>query len=232
MGGRKGSWFFYVQMAGGEQESSLYTATIHVFNPKAGINGRNSYRFIGEVCPIDVSSTEKAAEDGFCQVVTDAQMRKLFTGGSHTLGGNRESEKTRYEFSVEVDLSHAETISESVSLLSSKEETGKREEQTGSDSDDGIESTFPKQWPPLSRLLPMPSTIRPSPISRLYANYKSQLSRTGYGQSRHGDRRAVYERRWGRIAVAPRDSTEEENEEEDSAHIMTQRGLNTSEEKD
>ena len=193
--GRKGSWFFYVQMAGSEQESSLYTATIHVFNPKAGINGRNSHRFIGEVCPIDVSSTEKAAENGFCQVVTDAQMRKLFCGGSHIRGGNGDSEKTRYEFSVKVDLSIAETLPEPASLLSSTEDTGRREEQAASDSDDGIESTFPKQWPLLSRPPPMPSTIRPSPISRLYANYKSQLSRTGYGQSRHGERGAVYERR-------------------------------------
>ena len=38
--------------------------------------------------------------------------------------------------------------------------------------------------------------------------------------------------RWGRIAVAPRDSTEEENEEEDNIHIMTQRGLNSSEEEE
>jgi len=230
--GRKGSWFFYVQMASSEQESSLYTTTIHVFNPKAGINGRNSYRFIGEVCPVDVSSTEKAAEDGFCQVVTDAQMRKLFTGGSPIRDGNVDSEKTRYEFSVMVDLSKAETLSEPASSLSSTEDPGKREEQAASDSDDGFESTFPKQWPLLSRPPTMPSTIRPSPISRLYANYKSQLSRTGYGQSRHGERGAVYERRWGRIAVAPRDSTEEENEEEDGAHVITQRGLNSSEEED
>jgi len=230
--GRRGGWFFYVQMAGSEKESSLYTTTIHVFNPKAGINGRNSYRFIGEVCPIDVSSTEKAAEDGFCQVVTDAQMRKLFSGGSHIVDGNVDSEKIRYEFSVKVDLSKAETLSEPISSLSCTEETGKREEQATSESDDGIESTFPKQWPLLSRPPPMSSTIRPSPISRLYANYKSQLSRSGYGQSRHGERGAVYERRWGRIAVAPRDSTEEENEEENNVHIMTQRGLNSSEEDD
>ena len=36
--------------------------------------------------------------------------------------------------------------------------------------------------------------------------------------------------RWGRIAVAPRDSTEEENDEEENTYMMIQRGLNSSEE--
>ena len=40
--------------------------------------------------------------------------------------------------------------------------------------------------------------------------------------------------RWGsgRIAVAPRDSTEEENDEEENTYMMAQRGLNSSEEEE
>jgi len=203
--GKKCSWFFCVQMAGSQQEASLYTATIHVYNPKVGVNGRNSYRFIGEVCPIDVSSTEKAAEDGFCQVVTDSQMRKLFTDGCRLA---EDSERTRYEFGVKVDLSyHAETLPDPES---SKEETGKREEQAALDSDNGNESAFAEQWPP----------------QRLFQRKMMVAMRTG-------DRRASYERsRWGRIAVAPRDSTEEENDEEENTYMRTQRGLNSSEEEE
>jgi len=208
--GRQCSWFFYVQMAGSEQEASLYTATIQVYNPKVGVNGRNSYRFIGEVCSIDVSSTEKAAEDGFCQVVTDAQMRKLFTDGCRLA---EDSEKTRYEFGVKVDLSHhAETLSDLDSLEYCNEDTGKREEQAALDSDNSNLSAFTEQWPP----------------QRLF----QRLPRIGMAtmNRRSGDRRSVYERRWGRIAVAPRDSTEEENDEEENTYMMIQRGLNSSEE--
>ena len=172
---RKGSWFFYVQMAGSEEESSLYTATIYVYNPKFGVNSRNSFRFIGEVSPINVSSTEKAAEGGFCQVVTDAQMKKLFTDGCHIA---EDSHRTRYEFGVNVDLSHAETPSDLDSFLCSKEDTGKREEQAASDSEDGNESAFAKQWPPQ----------RPYQRPRTYYPFNAF--------TRNGDRRAPYERRF------------------------------------
>jgi len=208
--GKKCSWFFYVQMAGSEQEASLYTATIQVFNPKVGANGRNSFRFIGEVCAIDVTSTEKAAEEGFCQVVTDAQMRKLFTDGCRLAEG---SERTRFEFGVKVDLSHhAETLSEPGS---SKEDTGRREEQAALDSDNGNESAFAEQW------------HNPQRVLRRLPNGGRVVT-----QERTGARRASYERRWGRIAVAPRDSTEEENDEEENTYMMAQRGLNSSEEEE
>ena len=177
--GKKSSWFFFVQMAGGEEKCSLYTATIHVYNPKAGVNGRNSFRFIGEVCPINVSSTEKAAEDGFCQVVTDAQMRKLFTDGCHIA---EDSQRARYEFGVKVDLSHAQTFPDLDSLLSSKEDTVKREEQAASDSEDGNESAFVKQWPLQRPCLRPPTT---SSWARVWQ---------GHGQ-RHVDRKGPYERR-------------------------------------
>merc|ERR1712013_965150 len=74
--GRKGNWFFYVQMAASEEDCSNYTASIQVFNLKAGIGGRNSHKFTGEVCSVDVTSTEKAAEEGFCQVLSDAPLKK------------------------------------------------------------------------------------------------------------------------------------------------------------
>lgn len=68
--GKKGSWYFSVQMAGSEAEGAGYTATIHVFKTHAGPDSRNSHRFIGEVCPIDVTSMERAAEGGFCLILT------------------------------------------------------------------------------------------------------------------------------------------------------------------
>ena len=42
----------------------------------------------------------------------------------------------------------------------------------------------------------------------------------------------IHTSRWGRIAVAPRDSTEEENDEEENTYMMAQRGLNSSEEEE
>jgi len=97
--GKKANWFFYLQMAGSEAEAVVYTATIFVFNSEAGFNGRNSHRFIGEVCPIDVVGTEKAAEGGYCQILTDDQMSKLFS----------EQEK-KFSFSVRVELTKEELV--------------------------------------------------------------------------------------------------------------------------
>jgi hypothetical protein len=98
--GKKGNWYFYVQMAGGEEEGAAYTATIFVHRTGAGLDSRNSHRFIGEVCPIDLSSVEAAAEAGCCQILTDAQMRKVFTEGER--GNNK-----KFGFSVRVELSQA-----------------------------------------------------------------------------------------------------------------------------
>ena len=107
--GRKGNWFFFVQMAGSEEDCSNYTASIQVFNLKAGIGGRNSHKFTGEVCPVDVTSTEKAAEEGFCQVLSDAQMKKVLVFRSkesdvEMADPDDREEYEKYEFGVEIDL--------------------------------------------------------------------------------------------------------------------------------
>ena len=139
---------------------------IHVYNPKVGVDGRNSFRFIGEVCPIDVTKTEKAAEDGFCHVLTDAQMRKLFSVDDCHFA--KDSERTRYEFGVKVNLSHhhrAETLSDN-SESSKEEDAGQRWD----------EPTFDSDSMPLSQ-------------------WRSYRSRMVKWPERSGERKAAYERR-------------------------------------
>lgn len=96
--GKKGMWYFYVQIAGSETESYGYKATIYVFKTNMGVDGRHSHRFIGDVCPVDVASTDRAAEAGYCQSLTDSQMKKVFTEGTV-----RENER-KFGFSVEVRI--------------------------------------------------------------------------------------------------------------------------------
>eukprot|EP00092_Neocalanus_flemingeri_P017799 GFUD01019256.1.p1 GENE.GFUD01019256.1~~GFUD01019256.1.p1 ORF type:complete len:572 (-),score=137.83 GFUD01019256.1:36-1667(-) len=91
-------WYSYVQMAGSEVEAKQYTAIIYVFRTSVGVDGRNSHRFIGDICPIDLVSTDRAAESGYCCVLTDAQMKRVFTEGP-----SREADK-KFGFSVEVRI--------------------------------------------------------------------------------------------------------------------------------
>eukprot|EP00090_Calanus_glacialis_P029837 TRINITY_DN47951_c0_g1_i1.p1 TRINITY_DN47951_c0_g1~~TRINITY_DN47951_c0_g1_i1.p1 ORF type:complete len:287 (+),score=97.78 TRINITY_DN47951_c0_g1_i1:124-861(+) len=90
-------WYFYVQMAGGEEEAKLYTVIIHVFKASAGVDGKNSQRFIGDVCPIDTEGLDTAAEAGYCCVLADGQMKKNFNEG--LAGGEK-----KYSFSVNVKI--------------------------------------------------------------------------------------------------------------------------------
>jgi len=103
--GKKAMWYFYVQMAGSEEEARQYTATIYVFRTSVGVDGRNSHRFIGDICPIDLVSTDRAAESGYCCVLTDAQMKRVFTEGP-----SREADK-KFGFSVEVRIETEDDIS-------------------------------------------------------------------------------------------------------------------------
>jgi len=103
--GKKAMWYFYVQMAGSEADAKQYTATIYVFKTSVGVDGKNSHRFIGDICPIDLVSTDRAAEAGYCCVLTDAQMKRVFTEGS-----SREADK-KFGFSVEVRIESEEEIS-------------------------------------------------------------------------------------------------------------------------
>jgi len=96
--GKKAMWYFYVQMAGSEEDAKNYIATIYVFKSSVGVDGKNSHRFIGDICPIDLVSTDRAAEAGYCCVLTDAQMKRVFTEGC-----SRDSDK-KFGFSVEVRI--------------------------------------------------------------------------------------------------------------------------------
>jgi len=208
--GRKGNWFFYVQMAGSEEDCSNYTASIQVFNLKAGIGGRNSHKFTGEVCPVDVASTEKAAEEGFCQVLSDAQMKKVLVfrnkeSDVEMSDPDDKEEYEKYEFGVEIDLFKAASVPGAVNTTTPLKKDAKM-------------------------MLQVPSSPSISESDRSFALMVSQRSRQfrrnieigGYQRPNPVIHRRV---RVGRIAVAPDDSTEEE---EDEVYAITQRNLNYS----
>ena len=44
-------------------------ATIYMFRTSLWLDGKNSNRFIGDICPIDLVSTARAAEAGYCCVL-------------------------------------------------------------------------------------------------------------------------------------------------------------------
>ena len=208
--GRKGNWFFYVQMAGSEEDCSNYTASIQVFNLKAGIGGRNSHKFTGEVCPVDVASTEKAAEEGFCQVLSDAQMKKVLVfrnkeSDVEMSDPDDKEEYEKYEFGVEIDLFKAASGPGAVNTTTPLKKDAKM-------------------------MLQVPSSPSISESDRSFALTVSQRSRQfrrnieigGYQRPNPVLHRRV---RVGRIAVAPDDSTEEEEAE---VYAITQRNLNSS----
>ena len=208
--GRKGNWFFYVQMAGSEEDCSNYTASIQVFNLKAGIGGRNSHKFTGEVCSVDVTSTEKAAEEGFCQVLSDAQMKKVLVyrnkeSDVEMSDPDDKEEYEKYEFGVEIDLFKSASVPGAVNTTTPLKKDAKM-------------------------MLQVPSSPSISESDRSFALTVSQRSRQfrrnieigGYQRPNPVIHRRV---RVGRIAVAPDDSTEEE---EDEVYAITQRNLNSS----
>ena len=89
-------WFFYVQMVGCEEEALAYTAAVTVFRPDYGPEGKYSQRYSGDVCPIDMSAVDRAEEAGYCLVLNDAAMGKVFLKNSNS-GEN--------EFSVFLNIS-------------------------------------------------------------------------------------------------------------------------------
>ena len=92
-------------MAGSDEEGATYTATIFVFKNSPG--GKYSHKFVGEVCPIDVAHTEEAAEAGYCMVLTDHTMKKVFT----EVEGRRDK---KFMFNVRVELIKVESQAEVV----------------------------------------------------------------------------------------------------------------------
>lgn len=212
--GRKGNWFFYVQMAGSEEDCSNYTASIQVFNLKAGIGGRNSHKFTGEVCPVDVTSTEKAAEEGFCQVLSDAQMKKVLVFRSkesdvEMADPDDREEYEKYEFGVEIDLFKAAGGPGAVNMAPLKEDAEMRPQVPSSPSISESNRGFTPMISPRQRqhrrklvfgLGGRPARVHPNPFSS--------------GRFREG-----------RIAVAPHDSSDED---EGDVYAITQRNLNSS----
>ena len=74
---RKSLWYFFIQMAGTEEECDQYVATLHVFKPANKVGGKFSNRFVTGVCPIDISSTERAAATGYCSLLPDGIMKQM-----------------------------------------------------------------------------------------------------------------------------------------------------------
>jgi len=131
--GKKAMWYFYVQMAGSEAQAKHYTATIYVFKTSMGVDGKNSHRFIGDICPIDLVSTDRAAEAGYCCVLTDAQMKRVFTEGS-----SRDADK-KFGFSVEVRIQAESGGGSSSSTPAMASNASKQEDIPGSSNQVTVE---------------------------------------------------------------------------------------------
>jgi len=107
---RKSLWYFYVQMAGSEEESSHYVAILQVFRPsdnKAIVEGKNSSRLVTGVCPIDISRIDTAANNGYCKLLTDITMKQMLKEVPLKRTGNDPLSK-KYEFAVSVNLQRRE----------------------------------------------------------------------------------------------------------------------------
>ena len=160
--GKKAMWYFYLQMAGSEEEAKQYTATIYVFRTSVGVDGKNSHRFIGDICPIDLVSTDRAAESGYCCVLTDAQMKRVFTEGPA-----READK-KFGFSVEVRIEAEEDVSAGAGLAADASEgvdTPSVHIQTGAASQE--------QEPARRR------------VARVRSSHADQVDRDGFRIMRH-----------------------------------------------
>ena len=153
--GKKAMWYFYVQMAGSEEDTKKYTATIYVFKSSVGVDGKNSHRFIGDICPIDLVSTDRAAEAGYCCVLTDAQMKRVFTEGC-----SRDSDK-KYGFSVEVRI---ETEGEDTEETSVIVEGGNEVAASGSSAEGGQDQEPTRRIRRCFRNQP-PNLDPPSPLN-------------------------------------------------------------------
>jgi len=133
--GRKSMWYFFVQMAGSEEECSRYKTIIHVYKSEFGINGKQSHRFIGDICPVDIASTDRAAEQGFCQCLTDSQMKRVFTEGAEV----RDNER-KFGFNVEVKIEREDSGKDGESGGEEVHGLGVESSIHGQDNNDGSSS--------------------------------------------------------------------------------------------
>eukprot|EP00090_Calanus_glacialis_P015484 TRINITY_DN24438_c0_g1_i1.p1 TRINITY_DN24438_c0_g1~~TRINITY_DN24438_c0_g1_i1.p1 ORF type:complete len:751 (+),score=260.97 TRINITY_DN24438_c0_g1_i1:58-2253(+) len=168
--GKKAMWYFYVQMAGSEADAKQYTATIYVFRTSVGVDGKNSHRFIGDICPIDLVSTDRAAEAGYCCVLTDAQMKRVFTEGPA-----READK-KFGFSVEVRIESEETdISAPVGLDAEATNTNEVVVAPGPGSSNLIVVAASQEQEPSRRMR----------VARVRSSHSEQVDRDGFRIMRH-----------------------------------------------
>jgi len=82
------SWFFFVQMVGSSEDTEGFGVTITVYREGDGPEGRYSRKYSGEVCPIDISTVEEAADKGLCLTLKDGGMAKFFV--KNTILGKNE----------------------------------------------------------------------------------------------------------------------------------------------
>lgn len=95
---RAGRWFFFVQMVGSLEDTVGYGVTIIVFRPEDGPEGKYSQRYSGDICPIDTTTVEEAAEGGMCLILKDGEIAKLLA---------KNTESGINEFIVVVDIFRA-----------------------------------------------------------------------------------------------------------------------------
>jgi len=72
------SWFFYLQMVGSLEDTEGYGVAITVYRKEDGPEGMYSRKYSGEICPIDISTVEEAADNGLCLILKDGEMAKFF----------------------------------------------------------------------------------------------------------------------------------------------------------
>lgn len=89
-------WSFTVLMLGGENSCSQYSAEIVVASAKSESRYRKIY--CGDVCPIDISTVDKALEKDLCLTLSDAAMLKIA------------SATTKFTFMVTVNILTAATL--------------------------------------------------------------------------------------------------------------------------
>ena len=93
-----GSWFFFVQMIGSSEETVKYRVAITVSRPEEGPKGVYSRGYSGDICPIDTTTVEEAAEGGMCLILKDGEITKLLA---------KNTESGINEFTVVVDIFRA-----------------------------------------------------------------------------------------------------------------------------
>ena len=62
----------------------MFTVKPVLIRPDRGPGGKPSMKYAGDVCPIDISTVDKAEEAGYCLTLKDGAMSKFFMKNSTT----------------------------------------------------------------------------------------------------------------------------------------------------